>query len=584
MWLLWFFNFSATAGPCEDSYKNETTNAGNKSTNEVVVSGTPPAVEFQLPVVGSVDSPANQFSRAFNKGEFRGDARFISFFENNPHYATLGEVVSVKDNTVEVKVVDNRASSWTDNWSKKKVILSSKELDNAEVSVRSRDFYRKVLKFTEFPKSIGPFKISRSNEEAELKKQGFKDDYIRGVDEVNALIELAEKLRESNIHPYKTHIEHFAQQIPEVVAYFRNNHLFTDQTARSRLRDLEKLEAEAVLRVDKKEVTYEWWVLWNVRLVGWSTLSYNAGIWKELPKNWWKSHKTTKKLLEERNEEGDIYLLEHLDDFPGIIIIPDVHNRDLGIMATNNLSVAPPVVIMNLSAKNKDGKNPMESLVDSFESLWGKLSYSGTRNYDGWLNPTPIDKFYSQLKAVSQSLSVEQRMHIEAVWFAIVTEIEMTPVHISYPETIQYAVVKSMFNGSLINRITDLFYSKDYRRFSRDDAFEKFIGDIETIKLNLYRRFGIDSDLHFDLSRDIYSQVDDTFVVMKMVNTFSEAASSAVQRMGNDVAEAYKKEERVRQTIRSAKFHDEMREQDNRSNLDVEGFYNYNEDIKNQED
>ena len=334
---VWFFSFSATAGPCEDSMKSDTTNT-NKPTNEVVVSGTPPAVEFQLPVVGSVDSTANQFSRAFNKGEFRGDERFISFFRDNPEYVSFGEVVSVTDNTVEARRISYRKGYLIGAFR-----LSAKELDNAEVSSESRDSFRR---YEEYLGTIKSFRASRGKEEIELKEKGFKDDYVRDIDEANALVELGKKLRESKADPYKTHIEDLVDRVSEHIKVIREGILFQGVEVKERLDMLDEFAREANEKIEKKQLTYIYWFVWNKRLSILATPSSGRVQDFELDPdgdlhvnelgNWWKPQ-SYKALKRGELEKNFLNINRIAGYFPFIIFLPSVAGN-VGTMALNRFT------------------------------------------------------------------------------------------------------------------------------------------------------------------------------------------------------------------------------------------------------
>ena len=108
-----------------------------------------------------------------------------------------------------------------------------------------------------------------------LKTKGFPGYFHRGVKEADRMINISHHLRKHNVSATQTHIEDFASQISLHISYIKNGFLkllkqtsnFTlKQDIHKNLTYLKILETEAHRRKKKKEVNYEWWVYFNLRL------------------------------------------------------------------------------------------------------------------------------------------------------------------------------------------------------------------------------------------------------------------------------------------------------------------------------
>ena len=113
-------------------------------------------------------------------------------------------------------------------------------------------------------------KIRQSPEELRLKKQGFKREYYRGVDQARELNAVARYLRTINADPKNTHIQYFSDQIDKTIsdfeASFRKHNQDNPEFLAERLKLLEDIKREARKRIKDQNVTYDWWANFNLRL------------------------------------------------------------------------------------------------------------------------------------------------------------------------------------------------------------------------------------------------------------------------------------------------------------------------------
>ena len=98
------------------------------------------------------------------------------------------------------------------------------------------------------------------------RKPAGRPIFTKSLDEANRMIQLAERLRDSQINPYTTHIPEFADDIPKHISFIKEGIENSGKRKRARLKELAKLEKEALKKAQNKQVTYAWWLEWNERL------------------------------------------------------------------------------------------------------------------------------------------------------------------------------------------------------------------------------------------------------------------------------------------------------------------------------
>ena len=113
--------------------------------------------------------------------------------------------------------------------------------------------------------------IRNSPQEDFLEEQGFKRSYYAGVDKAREFNRVKKHFQEIKANPKRTHIPYFANQIEQTInefeksfrKYNQNNPEFLEE----KLKLLEELKKEARKRIEDQNVTYDWWILFHLRLL-----------------------------------------------------------------------------------------------------------------------------------------------------------------------------------------------------------------------------------------------------------------------------------------------------------------------------
>ncbi len=108
-----------------------------------------------------------------------------------------------------------------------------------------------------------------SDIEAALKRQGLGPAWTRGMNKLNEWADLGRQLRELKPNPRKTHIQYFADQLHERIA-FAGKSLAGMNLSRSKARQqkkaLERIKREADRAILNEAASYEWWLELNWQL------------------------------------------------------------------------------------------------------------------------------------------------------------------------------------------------------------------------------------------------------------------------------------------------------------------------------
>ena len=199
---------------------------------------------------------------------------------------------------------------------------------------------------------LPPQGVIRSTE-AELKAKGYRAAFTDGLDEVNRMIQLAQRLRTSKADPFTTHIPEFADSIPDRIKFIRDGVIRDserlDFTPSEQLQVLDHLEKQALDKIKEKGVTYSWWLKWNKKL------SYIPGDVELGSSLFFKQKPTIStaqdlfRIFEDIDRTFDNKYL--VKKFPDNIFIPTT--SDLGIM-TLNRAFSNDVFPVGLMNKNTD--------------------------------------------------------------------------------------------------------------------------------------------------------------------------------------------------------------------------------------
>ena len=139
-------------------------------------------------------------------------------------------------------------------------ITRGKEVSPDKAPGQVTEFLDQSKKVPPPPQVLSRVKVPRALEtEAGLKAKGFGDAHIAGMDEMHRMEAIADALRTNRVDPNMTHIEDFAAQVEDHIAFFK-------RSGRSE-EAIERLAREARGRVQEGKVTYNWWMQWNAEMV-----------------------------------------------------------------------------------------------------------------------------------------------------------------------------------------------------------------------------------------------------------------------------------------------------------------------------
>ena len=306
-----------------------------------LVSGSVKGLQPKKPL-DTVDSDlskgAIQFREAYNRGFFTQNERYISivnYAENQGSMHTHS--VYIKSYDGDRLVIQEVGIDGSIRERK----LSDDEILQASVSPIGRGFFESMDSPT---KEVGLVQYSQWNKQMEAEKQGFQGEMVQGLDEAYKMSELASHLRNSNINPYKTHIEDFSISIPERIRYIREGIQTKEKMSKrldlvlkgeenlfpqvkKRLQALDELASEASQKQREKGVTYVWYLEWNQKL---SQLA------------------TRQKLYDEFSHLDRPLLSDLIESFPYFVHIPTT--QSFGIMAFNK-SISENVFPLGVSNK-----------------------------------------------------------------------------------------------------------------------------------------------------------------------------------------------------------------------------------------
>ena len=218
--------------------------------------------------------------------------------------------------------------------------------------------------------------------EQEMRREGYGDVYIAGLDVVKRNLRLANALRQVTIHPRTSHIPAFVPMIDRHIHFIREGILLSESSDKEhRLNLLRAFRAEALEVKAQEKVTYRWWLNFNYRLailatpqeyrgeyqlhefrnnkemkdlveklearmselqVEENTANTMSSLFQELSESTIKEeHWITNDTLETffsnvpKEDNRDTYLGHLLDRFPDVIVLPTISR--LGIISINRM-------------------------------------------------------------------------------------------------------------------------------------------------------------------------------------------------------------------------------------------------------
>ena len=225
------------------------------------------------------------------------------------------------------------------------------------------------------------------------------------------------------------------QQIQYIEEILNNFPKFEEK----RLDILEEFIEEAQNKLNKEEVTYNWWIKWNLRLAKWaSPIDFN---YKDM---WWREDLALKDLIAEypkqTSEIKQMFLVT--DSFPVLISFPI--RRDLGIMALNEASQfgVIPIGIMNRVIEYVDG------VRDYSPSAYARHDFNHARNAYGGVG----EYLYNYIKQNTRQWNTEDREKMEMIYFYVTHEISQ--IHLASEHDI-YKLQEIHLKKDLIKRLND---------------------------------------------------------------------------------------------------------------------------------
>ena len=318
------------------------------SLKQEVVSGFSP--KKPLPIKKVKAESQRRFAIAYNKGRFFGDERYIH------RYMQFGSIIrhynyritGWEEGNLIVDIIDDRTGSIKSNQ-----ILSVSIIFNSlnffSISEQSKEMFRRV------EQSLPPAQVNFNSKNKKKLKE----------DKVDRLIFIGRGLRSyPMLNPYKTHIVDFEDQITDHIKFIRQGilssrtvegYLSSRTDVDEKLKILDDFKHEAEKRRDNKELTYQYWLLWNMRLS--ILVSSNRPRWWD-----WKTHAGTLS----RTRASDVFstgdrinnyaqdtVQFFLEIFPQFIILPaiGVSYKDL------NKSFSDDIFLIELQNKDANQDN-----------------------------------------------------------------------------------------------------------------------------------------------------------------------------------------------------------------------------------
>ena len=407
-------------------------------------------------------SAKNRFRKSYNSAVFKGDERYVS-------YSTGDKLFQVVYRVDRIFGSDLILSRFNESGKLKQFVTNPKDnlLHEMEVSAFSKAWFNRLK---DFPKKV-KFDIPQTNEEKVLRKKGYRDIFINGIDEMNWIQAMGRNLRKHNINPYATHIVNFADRIESYIGMVRegissskledayrmgghplvNKDIFEMNPAdipavKSRLDILDKyFIKEARQRVKQEEVTLKWFLLWTYRLSILATLPVRRGdIEMMMPgvsvtlnkSTWWHTDKEMTKLLN-RGDRRELSAMTgtitgFLRNFPYEIVIPTI--KDMGIIALNRANISG-ITSVTLSGRSKI--LDAQTLVPA-EQIRHDLGHVHEYEHGKakWASSVDIHQFHKIYMEEVKKLSLEKREMVELGYTLLLHDSKRNEYFVEKPQSI----------------------------------------------------------------------------------------------------------------------------------------------------
>ena len=338
-----------------------------------------PRPENPMGINGGFSKAEVQFRKAYNRGFFKADERYIVIGGRGLAYIKSVQkgFLLVEEMDIDGNLIESRLSVCTfcSVNSSVKNIFKSLALDSRF----------KVVESATYP---------QFDKEAQAAKKGFKKEMFQGLDEAYKMAYLVGHLRRSKAHPYKTHIEDFSNQISEHIHFIREGIRKGGNETTEKLKTLDKLALEAEKKQKEKQVTYAWWIKWNGQLI--NLLSVQSD-----------SH------LQTENENHINFLVQF---FPDFVVLPTL--KYFGIMAMNKFAsenISPLGLVDRTTFADGAEWTPYKFFNHDITHARSILrNYIENNNFLYGKNSSIANKeFYDRI----QELPIDQQMQVEIVYF-----------------------------------------------------------------------------------------------------------------------------------------------------------------------
>ena len=344
----------------------------------------------------------NQFRRAYNQGRITENDRFVMWNFRQP-----AKILSLDENTLTLGVVatDGRLQVIrllrTEN---SKAVKSAHRYTSIYTSLDVQSFFD----YFDSPVKVVPSLYVDGNQKSEeLERQGYKLELYSGIDKVVYLVKVGQLLLRRKFNPFQTHIVYFANQVDAFIEHIRKGILLQKEERhsqwRTRLKILERLKQEALLKINERKVTYFWWLTFTLRL---SYLATDPQQRNFIDEHDWFTPQGVKKELKKRPSSYNI-IQKLIYKIPHVIVIPTIEG--LGEMALNQ-AIGQRVVPVELVNRKIHGLYPDEYLRHDMNHA---LSGYG-QNYGDW-----VEDFHRGFMKKLPHLTKEERVMAELVYFAI---------------------------------------------------------------------------------------------------------------------------------------------------------------------
>ena len=249
---------------------------------------------------------------------------------------------------------------------------------------------------------------TKLSEEAALRKQGYRPIFTDGLDEIKFQLGVGKRIRKEAIEgifdPQGTHVPEFEKKVKDTLKSIENGIKQQGSDVQERLRILKDFRTEADNKLEN-QVTYRWWVRFNLRLSVLATPARN----RISPDLWWK---TETDIPDTRNvsiftTEALNYFKNRDAYFPKVIFLPI--NYNLGLMALNKAAAGNMVPIaLNNNLQSTDGR---DQWPDEF-SLHDYIHYAsgyGKGNI----------RIHNHFEKKAPQLNREDREKVEIIYFML---------------------------------------------------------------------------------------------------------------------------------------------------------------------